>query len=91
MASSGRHFLLVWNFSVEKEDYYKRLRVAGILTFIPLVLAAGPFSGFLLGDYLQQKFGFGRFVLLLCIGFGLLASIFETIRIIRFVLDSDKK
>ena len=69
---------------MQKDEFYKRLKVWGMVSFIPMVLAAGPFAGYLAGDYLSRKSGLG-FVLYICIAVGFIASIVEVIKIIRLV------
>ncbi|MFH0791499.1 MAG: AtpZ/AtpI family protein, partial [Candidatus Omnitrophota bacterium] len=71
-------------------EVYKRIRIAGLISFIPIMLAAGPISGFLLGEYIEQKFKFPHYILYIAIGIGFAAGIKETIRIIRLVIKIDK-
>jgi hypothetical protein len=69
---------------MQKEDLYKRVKIAGMVFFIPVMLAAGPFAGYFAGDYLAKKTGLA-YILFICIGIGFMASIMEIIRIIRLV------
>ncbi|MDD4894366.1 MAG: hypothetical protein PHW54_03530 [Candidatus Omnitrophica bacterium] len=69
---------------MRKEELYKRIKVAGMISFIPVMLAAGPFMGYIAGDYLVKKTGVG-YILFVCIGIGFIASITEVIKIIRLV------
>lgn len=75
---------------MQKEEFYKRIKIAGMISFIPLMLAAGPFIGYLAGDYLGKKSGLA-YVIFICIGIGFLVSITEVIRIIRLVTKINKK
>ncbi len=73
------------------ENFYKIIKIAGAGSFVPLVLIAGPISGYMLGDYLIKKFYFSRYVLFICVIIGFIASAIETIRIIKFMILADKK
>ena len=74
-----------------KEEVYRRIKIAGFISFIPIMLAAGPLGLFFAGDYLQKKFHLPQYFLLIFIGLGFLIAIRETIRIIRLVLKISKK
>jgi hypothetical protein len=71
---------------MQKEGLYKRIKVAGMVSFIPVVLAAGPIAGYVAGDYLQKKLGLPYYAAIICIGIGFIAGITEVIRIIRLVV-----
>jgi uncharacterized integral membrane protein len=70
----------------KKADIYLRIRVGGLLCFLPLVLFAGPFAGYVVGDYLQKRFGLPAYVSLFLITVGLVASAMETVRIVKAAL-----
>ncbi len=70
---------------MQKEEFYKWVKIWGIVSFIPMVLAAGPLAGYLAGDYLRKKSGLD-FVLYVCIGAGCITSIAEVIRIVRVLI-----
>lgn len=72
-------------YVMQKEELYKRIKIAGLVSYIPLVLFTWPFAGYFLGEYLEQKSGSGRFILPICIGIGLVVSITEVIRIIKVI------
>ena len=74
-----------------KSDVYKWIRTAGLLSFIPFVLASGPLAGYFLGEFLVKRFSLPLYVLYISIAVGFLASVSETIRIIRFALLSEAK
>lgn len=74
-----------------KKDIYDRIKIAGALSILPFVLAAGPFAGFILGDYLEKKFSAGPFVMIICVLAGFAAGAMETARIIRFTLKAQAK
>ncbi len=62
-----------------------------MISFIPLILAAGPITAYFVGDFLEKRFGFPHYVLFIAITIGALASILEVIRIIRQVLRIENK
>jgi hypothetical protein len=75
-----------------KKELYSRIRLAGILSYVPLVLFSGPFLGYLAGDYLVKRTGLPAYCLLICIALGSLSSIIEVVRIIRLAKKlSDKE
>lgn len=75
----------------EKRDIYKRIKIAGMLSFVPFVLALGPFAGYLAGSLLKEKFGLSEYVTYLFMALGLFAGIKEAVRIIRLVIKIEKK
>jgi hypothetical protein len=75
----------------KKPDVYKWIRTAGLLSFIPFVLASGPLAGYFLGEFLVVRFSLAGYVLYISITMGFLASVAETIRIIKFALLSEDK
>jgi hypothetical protein len=76
---------------VEKQEVYRRIKIAGLLSFIPLVMACGPLAGYWLGDFLRRNFGLAYYVSYIAIGIGFLSSFIEVVRIIRLVVKMDKK
>ena len=75
----------------DKAELYKRIKIAGMVSYIPIMLAAAPLSGFFLGDYLQKKFNLPFYFLILCIVLGAVVGIRESVRIIRLVLKIENK
>lgn len=73
-----------------KKEIYKIITIGGLLSFVPVVLFSGPLAGYFIGDYLAKKFGIFYFLFIM-IGIGILASLVEAVRIIRFVLKIDSK
>ena len=73
------------------KDLYKGIKIAGMISYIPLMLAVSPLAGFFLGDYLQKRFNLPFYVLIICVGVGIVVGIRESIRIIRLVSRIDKK
>ncbi|MFA6349419.1 MAG: hypothetical protein WCY12_00635 [Candidatus Omnitrophota bacterium] len=72
-----------------KNDIYKFIKIAGMVSFIPFVLISGPLVGFLAGDFLAAKLNL-PYLKIICIGIGIIAAIFETFKIVRLVLKLDK-
>lgn len=73
----------------KKKIVYKWIRIAGLLSFIPFVLAAGPLGGYFLGSYLEKRFALPYYITLIFIAMGLIGSTFETVKIIRIVLRAE--
>lgn len=57
-----------------EEDKYKQYKQIGLLTTIPFLLAAGPILGYLIGSFLDKKFGTEPYLMILFITFGFIAS-----------------
>jgi len=76
---------------MRKADLYKWLKIGGLLSFLPFVLVAGPLGGYILGNYLEKRFGLPAYVSAICITAGFIASLKETIRIVKITLKADKE
>lgn len=70
---------------------YKWIKIGGLLSFIPFIMAAGPLAGYFLADYLQKRFGFPGFTAAVLIILGFAGSARETVRIIKLALKTDKE
>ena len=75
----------------DKKELYNRIKIAGMISYIPVMLAVFPLSGFLLGDYLQKKFNLPFYFMIICVGIGIAAGVRESVRIIKRVREIDKK
>jgi hypothetical protein len=73
---------------VKKADAYRWIRVGGLLSLIPLTLAAGPLAGYLAGDWLVTRFGLPAYTTPGAIAIGMIASAVEVVRIIKAALVS---
>jgi len=71
-------------------DFYKRIKIAGLISVIPFILAVSPLCAYFIGEYLRRRFGVPGFVTLLLVALGLLAAIRETFRIIKLVIKIDR-
>jgi F0F1-type ATP synthase assembly protein I len=76
---------------MQKEKFYKSVKIVGLISFIPMILVAGPLAGLLAAEILEKKFGSNSVVLFVCITIGFITSISEVIRIIRRVVKIDNK
>jgi hypothetical protein len=74
-----------------KKDLYKWIKIAGILSFIPLVLAGGAIAGYLIGGYIEKKFSNFSFAVPTFVVIGLLGSVIEVARIIKLALKIDRE
>lgn len=75
----------------KKEELYKRIKIAGLISYIPIMLATASLGGFFLGEFLQKEFNFPYYSMLICVAIGLFVGIRETVRIIKKVLAIDRK
>ena len=76
---------------MQKEEIYRGIKNIGFVSFIPFVMVAGPISGYFAGDFLQKKFNLPDYMVLIGIFFGFLASVLETIKIIKTLYRINKK
>lgn len=76
--------------SLNKETY-KRIKIAGLVFFMPFMLAAGPVAGFFVGSYLHQRFAMGHYIIFTAITIGLLSSFMETVRIIKIITKAERE
>lgn len=74
-----------------KADIYKWVKIGGLLSFLPFVLGAGPIAGYFLGNYLEKRFGLPAYVSIVTVTIGIIASLRETIRIVRMALRTQEK
>ena len=76
---------------MEKPKIYKWIKLLGFLMFIPMILLAGPLSGYIVGDFLVKKFKISGYATFIFIGVGFLASLVETVRIIRLAIKTEER
>jgi hypothetical protein len=74
-----------------KADLYRWIKIGGLLSFLPFVLGAGPIAGFYLGNYLEHRFGLPVYVSIVLVTIGFIASLKESIRIVRIALRTQEK
>ena len=70
---------------------YKWIKIGGLLSFIPFVMAAGPLAGYFSADYLEKRFGLPNVTSAIFITIGFIASARETIRIIRLAIKTENE
>jgi F0F1-type ATP synthase assembly protein I len=73
----------------DKKEFYRLLKIAGLVSFIPIVLLVGVMTGYYIGELLSKKTH--PWVLPVSIILGALVSAFEVGRIIHLVLRIDKE
>jgi len=73
-----------------KAELYKIARIWGLVSFIPVVLAAGPIAGYFFGEYLEKKFGFAPYISMFLVAIGFIAGAREVVRILKLIRKSDK-
>ena len=75
----------------EKDEFYKRIKLAGLISFIPVVLITGPLAGFFFAKLIITEFKLSSYWLFICVSLGFITAVFEIIRIIRLVVAINKK
>jgi len=73
---------------MNKANAYKWIKVAGLLSLIPIILASGPLAGYIAGYYLIKLFNFPHYTLIVCAIIGFIAAARETLAIIKAALRS---
>ncbi|MDD5422876.1 MAG: AtpZ/AtpI family protein [Candidatus Omnitrophota bacterium] len=74
-----------------RSGVYRWIKIGGLLSFLPFVMAAGPLGGYFLGDYLEKRFGSPSYVSLIFITLGFIGSVAETVKIVKAALQAEKK
>ena len=74
-----------------KSDFYSQLKQVGALTAIPVILFVGPLLGWFAGDWLDRQFRFYPWFTIIGVFVGFGAAIREILRLIRPILENDKK
>jgi len=70
----------------DKRGLYKKIKLFGYASFIPLMLIAGPLSGYYFGTFLDEKFHFGMNAVMISVLLGFGAGVLEVARIIKRLL-----
>jgi hypothetical protein len=76
---------------VAREEIYIKVKIVGLLMFIPLVMGTGPLAGFFAGEYLRRRFGLPVFTTYILAAAGFAAAAIETVKIIRLIFKSIRK
>lgn len=73
--------------ATDKKELYKRIKIGGILSFIPFVLMGGALMGYLGGSYLEKKISAAPLIVFpICVALGMLVSVIEVVRIIKLAV-----
>ncbi|MCX5710393.1 MAG: AtpZ/AtpI family protein [Candidatus Omnitrophica bacterium] len=75
---------------MDKKEFYNRVKIAGLISYIPFILLAAPLGGFFAGEFLHRRFNTPDYILLIFVAFGLLIGIKETIKIIKICIRSSQ-
>jgi hypothetical protein len=62
---------------------YKWIRISGLLSLLPIVLAAAPLAAYWAGDFLVERASFPRYTVIVCVIIGFAAGLRESVRIIK--------
>ncbi len=65
------------------KDGGRNLRTVGLLGVIPLMIGVGPLVGYIIGNWLDGKFGTKPWLMVVFIALGFGAAVKETIKIIK--------
>jgi len=70
-------------FFKSPKDGGRNLRTVGLLGVIPLMIGVAPLIGYLIGNWLDGKFGTGPYLMVVFIALGFGAAVKETVKIIK--------
>lgn len=70
---------------------HKWIKIGGLMSFIPVMMAAGPLGGYFLADFLVKKFHFPNYTAAICITLGFVVGVRETIRVVRLALKTEEE
>ena len=68
---------------------FKLARQMGLGVTIPMVLVSGPLIGWFIGSWLDKKLGTAPWIFIILLILGSIASIWETIKIIKEISDEN--
>ena len=74
-----------------EDNIYTKLKQVGLLTTIPIMLAAGPIAGYFVGDFLDKKFKSSPIFVAILAVLGFIAGARESIRILKLAAGEDRK
>ena len=67
----------------DEDEKYSRIRRAGLLTSIPLVLAIAPVIGFFMGDFLDDRLGTEPYLMIVFVVLGFIAGAREVHKLVK--------
>lgn len=75
----------------DKSQLYKRVKIAALISYIPIVLLTAPFLAYLLAGFLKDRYNlpYWAFIVLICAGF--FSGTAEVVRILRRVIKIDRE
>ncbi|MFA5275442.1 MAG: hypothetical protein WC417_00920 [Candidatus Omnitrophota bacterium] len=73
-----------------KQDIYRRIKIAGLISFIPFILLGAPLTGYIAGELLVEKLGLPGYTTPILIAVSLLAGIWQVIRIIKLCIQNSQ-
>ena len=73
---------------IKRSEFYGRLRTAGLLAIIPIILVSGPLGGYLIADLLVKKLNFPGYAIAVCVTMGFITGVREVIKIIGMAIKS---
>ena len=76
---------------MSSKKVFRWIKVGGLLSLIPIVLAAGPLTGYLAADFLVKKLNFPGWTSIVCVIIGFVASAQEVVRIVKAALIASKE
>ena len=74
-----------------EDNLYAKFRTLGLLTTIPMMLAAGPLVGFFIGDFLDNKFNSKPIFVAIFVVVGFVAGARESVRILKMAAKEERK
>ena len=70
-------------------EWFLRARQIGTVSTFPFLLAGGPLIGYVLGDWVDRRFGFGPYGKAVLMLLGFFGALNETFRMIRELRESE--
>jgi ATP synthase protein I len=74
----------------QNEDRYWMMRQIGLLTMVPMLLAASPIIGLLIGNYIDKKFGTGPVFTIIFLIIGFVAGARQVANVVRKAQKDDR-
>ena len=75
----------------KRVEFYNWVRIAGLASFIPFILCAGPIVGYWIGANFEKMFRAAPYTKFIFTAIGFAASIKETLRIVDLIMKNEKK
>lgn len=71
--------------ATSKEDFQRLFRMLGLAVTLPMVLLSGPLAGYLISQWLIQKWRLSPDLTLILMLVGLAGSIIQTVRLLELL------